>query len=469
METRAKAAGTQREAEEPPRTASSEASAIKMKQGGLKKGEGYSWGPQGPRVARNRTGASGKSAVIVAGVQEEHPSLVSLPAVTEVVEATGGLVSREKFKEEETAALEPSPAAASSIGAIPDGAAPLHRLQQLQERCLVEATKLPTCSNVHFNSDIGTLGWTGARLGGPNESPQIKSFSVLSYGFQEARRLATVWAEGTTSDQSRHPPADGTSSSTTGEAPAAVNSIHSSGAATTTPPATAAIPTATAATTTTETADVMPEGTAPAVRKPGRPRKTKDRRRGSKETSDCAGHVDSSAPEEDAEKVTVSLLRESLTVMIDDLVDLCSPRLRSALTPDQRNKYYGPLREHAKHIRETRDVSDLIEYMRLYFDRYMMEKIVPSEDPCYARVFALLNALAVWAPPVAGCMRFGVPSKAINLGSVTSGRTDLLEDILSDRSSSMGTDGETQQPSGDKRKLRGRAGARPRAAKKRRP
>lgn len=113
-------------------------------------------------------------------------------------------------------------------------------------------------------------------------------------------------------------------------------------------------------------------------------------------------------------------------------------------------------------------MSDLLEYMRLYFDRYMLEKIVPSEDPSYARVFALLNALAVWPPPKAGCMHNGPACKAINLGSDTSGGADLLEDILSDRASSTGTDGETpQQLPLQKEKTKGTAAPRPRAHKRR--
>lgn len=125
METRAKAAGTQREAEEPPQTASSEASAIKIKQGGFKKAEGYSWGPQGPRGARSRTGGSGKSAVVAAAAREEHPPTVVLRAVTEAPETSGGFASLEKFKEEETPASASALIPASSIGATPDGGTPI--------------------------------------------------------------------------------------------------------------------------------------------------------------------------------------------------------------------------------------------------------------------------------------------------------------------------------------------------------
>lgn len=175
--------------------------------------------------------------------------------------------------------------------------APLNRLQLLQNRCIEEAAKLPALPNVHFNSDIGTLGWAGSRHGGPNEGPpEVKSFSVLSYGFQEARRLATLWSNETTTETQGPSPADATSSPTTREAPDETHSAHSSLAATTTTPPITAPTTATA---TTESVDPVPEGAPTTARKPGRPRKTKDRRRGPKETSDCAGHVDSSAPEED--------------------------------------------------------------------------------------------------------------------------------------------------------------------------
>lgn len=256
----------------------------------------------------------------------------------------------------------------------------LQELEFFRDGCVSDSLKMASNNELCGSIDSHHLSWcqeTGS------SSQQRNTFSVLSYSFQQSRRRVHDWDV----------------------QPAIHSSLKQN-----------------------HQEDSKEISEQHASRKPGRPKKT---RRPS--TNEPSGTVEASAPDEDSERVTVSLLRESLTVMIDDLVDLCSPRLRSALTPDQRNKYYGPLKEHAKHIRETQDVGDLLEYMRLYFDRYMLEKMVPSEDPSYSCVFALLNALAIWLPP-RGQER---PLKALNLGSDTSGggrRSDLLDDILSDRS-----------------------------------
>ncbi|OEH77815.1 splicing factor 3b subunit [Cyclospora cayetanensis] len=256
----------------------------------------------------------------------------------------------------------------------------IEKLRNLRDRCLAETAQLPPLPNVYFNSSLENLAWCGITQERHQGSPQVKSFPIISHGFQEARRLARAWAVGAAHDRQ---------------------------------------------------GSLLPSETH------------------------LSAHAEAAEAFMEAEKMTLSLLRESLSVMMEDLVDLCSPRLRSALTPEQRNKFYGPLKNHAKHIRETQDASDLVGYMRLYFDRYMLEKTVPSEDASFARVFALLDALAAWAPPVKGHMKPAKPQRAIRLGADSCSQiADLVEDILSDKSSNTGTDAEAQPQNTEEEHIR---------------
>ncbi|KAL8269630.1 hypothetical protein Esti_006450 [Eimeria stiedai] len=357
------------------------------------------------------------------------------------------------------------------LGSSSKTAASLERLCQLRDRCLLEASKLPPLENVHFDGSLDSLSWCGVRpatqpsrdpqqqqhkttaaaaaaAAAADGAPQKKAFSVLSLGFQEARRRAAAWTSQQQQDDSgaaagtAPPPAAPAAAGVEAEAATAAAAREAETAA-------AAAETAAGAETTTAAAATEAEAAAadvPAGRRPGRPRKSKERGRDAAARE--APNPKSSSllgPFPVGKDATVSLLRDSLGVMLEDLIDLCSPRPRSALTPEQRRRFYEPLKAHAKHIQETKDVRDLIGYMRLYFDRYMVERIVPSEDSSYARVFALLNALAVCPPPCNGVQRCMEAPKAINLGCDACAGNDLMEDVLSDRSSSLGTDQETQQ------------------------
>lgn len=91
-----------------------------MKQGSIKKAEGSSWRPQGPRVARQRPGASVKS---VAAAQEQQAT-VPLPGAAGSPEEATELPSLENNQQRETVGVSSSPGAPSFTGATRDGCKP---------------------------------------------------------------------------------------------------------------------------------------------------------------------------------------------------------------------------------------------------------------------------------------------------------------------------------------------------------
>lgn len=121
----------------------------------------------------------------------------------------------------------------------------------------------------------------------------------------------------------------------------------------------------------------------------------------------------------------LSLLRESLLLVFGDLLGVCGLQ---GITPEQRSKFAYPLRLHANLVKEcveasltpvnpsslkedfwsvgrvllfrTQSPAVLMHYLRQYFSPYITAKLLPSEDPTYAKTLVLMAALAARPPPL---------------------------------------------------------------------